>query len=72
MPWVYMLRCRDDTIYVGMTVNLDLRVAQHHDGTFGGYTAARRPVTQIWRQATQTDDEAFQLERRLKAWSRPK
>ena len=44
MAWVYMLRCSDNSYYVGMTENLELRYAQHVDGTYGGYTAARRPV----------------------------
>ena len=72
MPWVYMLRCSDKSIYVGMTENLELRHAQHVDGTYGGYTAARRPVSLVWHAEVQTANQAFELERKLKGWSRPK
>lgn len=72
MPWVYMLRCSDKSLYVGMTENLELRYAQHVDGTYGGYTAARRPVVLVWHAEVQTANHAFELERKLKGWSRAK
>ncbi len=72
MPWVYMLRCSDNSLYVGMTKNLDIRYAQHIDGTFGGYTAARRPVLLVWQAEVQTANQAFELDRKLKGWSRAK
>jgi predicted GIY-YIG superfamily endonuclease len=38
--YVYMLRCRDGSYYVGLTrAGLDQRIGQHHEGTFDGYTA---------------------------------
>jgi len=72
MPYVYILKCADDSYYVGRTVDIERRLAQHQDGTFGGYTAARRPVELKWHQLFQTEDEAFKMERRLKDWSRAK
>jgi predicted GIY-YIG superfamily endonuclease len=72
MPYVYILKCADGTYYVGQTTNIELRMAQHQDGTFGGYTAARRPVMLMWHQHVQTEDEAFKVERKLKKWSQAK
>jgi predicted GIY-YIG superfamily endonuclease len=72
MPYVYMLKCNDGTYYVGQTLDIELRLAQHQAGTYGGYTAVRRPVQLMWHQRVQTDDEAFKLERRLKKWSQAK
>ena len=72
MAWIYILRCSDKTLYVGMTENLELRLAQHANGTFGGYTAARRPVELVWTEQVQTTNDAFKLERQLKGWSRAK
>ncbi len=43
--WVYLLRCRDGSLYTGWTVDLDRRLARHHAGTASRYTASRRPVT---------------------------
>jgi putative endonuclease len=72
MSYVYMLKCNDDSYYIGSTVNLTLRLAQHQAGTYGGYTSKRLPVTRVWSQEVQTDDQAFLLERKLKGWSRAK
>ena len=42
--WVYLLRCRDGSLYTGWTVDLDRRLARHQAGTASRYTASRRPV----------------------------
>jgi putative endonuclease len=42
--WVYILRCRDDSLYTGWTNNLELRLARHNAGTASRYTASRLPV----------------------------
>ncbi|MEM8696780.1 MAG: GIY-YIG nuclease family protein [Pseudomonadota bacterium] len=45
MPfWTYMLRCADDSFYVGHTDDLERRMGQHQSGHFTGYTYKRRPV----------------------------
>jgi putative endonuclease len=41
---VYLLRCRDGSLYTGWTVNLSQRLARHEAGTASRYTASRRPV----------------------------
>jgi putative endonuclease len=42
--WVYLLRCRDDSLYTGWTVDLERRLARHRAGTASRYTASRLPV----------------------------
>jgi putative endonuclease len=42
--WVYVLRCRDDSLYTGWTVDLERRLARHRAGTASRYTASRLPV----------------------------
>jgi putative endonuclease len=42
--WVYLLRCRDGSLYTGWTVDLDRRLARHRAGTASRYTASRLPV----------------------------
>lgn len=73
MAFVYMLRCADGSYYVGSTrATLEQRVAEHNDGTFGGYTAKRRPVLLFWHQEFQLITDAIAVERKLKGWSRAK
>jgi len=70
--WTYLLRCADGSYYVGQTDDLDLRLAKHNDGTIGGYTSTRRPVTLVYAESFDTRDDAFWRERQIKGWSRAK
>jgi tRNA/rRNA methyltransferase len=67
-----MLQCRDGSYYVGHTDDLAKRLAEHEDGTFGGYTARRRPVRLAFYDEFQTREEALERELQLKGWSRAK
>jgi putative endonuclease len=42
--WVYLLRCRDGSLYTGWTVDLERRLARHRAGTASRYTASRLPT----------------------------
>lgn len=42
--WVYMLRCRDGSLYTGWTNDLAKRLAKHSAGKASRYTASRLPV----------------------------
>ena len=42
--WVYLLRCRDGSLYTGWTVDLERRLARHRCGAASRYTASRLPV----------------------------
>lgn len=42
--WVYLLRCRDGSLYTGWTSDLDRRLARHEAGKASRYTASRLPV----------------------------
>ena len=70
--WTYMLRCADGSYYVGCTTNIDARMGDHVAGTFGGYTASRRPVEMIWADEFPSVHDAIAAERQLKGWSRAK
>lgn len=41
---VYLLRCRDGSLYTGWTIDLERRLARHRAGTASRYTASRLPV----------------------------
>ena len=70
--WVYMLRCADNSFYIGHTDNLETRIARHASGDCAGYTSSRRPVHVVYSQEFQTRDEALLAERQIKGWSRAK
>src|SRR5260221_13881246 len=70
--WTYILRCADGSYYTGHTDDIDRRIAQHHDGTFPGYTHDRRPLEVVWVDEYKTRIEALEAERKIKGWSRAK
>jgi tRNA/rRNA methyltransferase/putative endonuclease len=72
MPFTYMLRCSDGSLYVGSTRNLEHRMNDHHLGLVEGFTSVRRPVQLIWFEEFERIDEAHALEQRLKGWRREK
>jgi putative endonuclease len=56
----------------GLLARREIRIAQHNDGTFPCYTAARRPVELIFSQWFDRITDAIENERKLKGWSRAK
>jgi putative endonuclease len=42
--YVYMLRCADDSLYTGWTVDVERRLAAHRSGAASRYTRSRLPV----------------------------
>jgi predicted GIY-YIG superfamily endonuclease len=72
MFWLYILECRDRTLYVGHTDDLDERMRQHDAGKVDSYTAAKRPLKLMLAQEFESRYEALAMERKLKGWSRAK
>ena len=70
--WVYMLKCKDNSYYVGHTDNLDIRIGKHQTGEIPGYTVNRRPVNLVYSQEFPTRIEALTAKRQIKGWNRKK
>src|SRR5438552_15577348 len=71
--YLYILRCLDKSLYVGTTRDaLEVTIAQHNAGTYGGYTSTRRPVTSVYSEWFANITDAIAAERRLKRWTRAK
>ena len=64
--WVYMLRCRDGSLYTGWTVDLQRRLARHQAGTASRYTASRLPVALAFAQPMSDRSAARREEARIK------
>ncbi|HEY0783700.1 MAG TPA: GIY-YIG nuclease family protein [Thermoanaerobaculia bacterium] len=70
MPFLYLLRCRDGSLYTGIAKNLKLRLAQHSKGRASRYTRSRLPVELAWSCEVATWSEALREERRIKLLKR--
>ncbi len=70
---MYILQCNDDSYYVGFTNNLDTRLKQHNAGHYpNAHTVNRRPVKLVWHSFFNDAEQALQVEKQLKGWSRKK
>ena len=72
MGWVYIVRCADNSYYVGSTINLDARIVQHNEGGGAKYTERRRPVVLVWAMEFDHVAEAYIAEKQIQNWSRAK
>lgn len=71
MHFVYILRCADDSLYIGETDDLTRRVLKHNEGG-SPHTADRRPVSLAYSEAVENRIFALGRERQLKGWTRRK
>ncbi len=71
MPWlVYILRCRDGSLYTGITNDLDRRLAAHSSGKASRYTRSRLPVTLVHREGQPSKSKALRQEAAIKRLTR--
>ena len=67
MTWVvYMLRCRDGSLYTGMTNDLDHRLSIHRAGKGGAYTRSRLPVRLVYTERRRSRGAALSREAAIK------
>lgn len=71
MSWfVYLLCCKDKTLYCGYTNDLDKRIELHNNGKGAKYTRARRPVTLVYSESFYNKRDAMKREWQIKQLSR--
>ncbi len=67
---VYILRCKDKTLYTGATNDLEKRLKAHNKGTGAKYTMTRTPVRLFYTEGGMTKSEAQKREYAIKQLSR--
>ena len=71
--YVYILRCSDDSLYTGITNDLERRLNEHNDGMLpNAYTYKKRPVVLEFYQEFTEPNQAIYFEKKLKKWSKVK
>jgi putative endonuclease len=68
--WVYILRCRDGSLYTGWSSDLQRRLGRHRAGKASRYTASRLPVELVYEAAMDGRGAAMREEARIKALDR--
>lgn len=67
---VYMVRCRDDSLYTGITTDLERRLCEHNSGKGAKYTRGRGPVELVYREAVPDKSTALCREAAMKKLTR--
>tara|TARA_Y100000590_G_scaffold142214_1_gene163120 strand:- start:2873 stop:3154 length:282 start_codon:yes stop_codon:yes gene_type:complete len=69
---IYILQCSDDSLYCGITNNLEKRLKQHNGEIKGGakYTRSHRPCKLVYKEESASRSEAAQREAIIKNMSK--
>lgn len=70
MPFVYIVACRDGTLYTGWAMDVEARVAAHNAGRGSIYCRQRRPVRLVYREEVSTRADAQRRELAIKRMRR--
>jgi putative endonuclease len=70
VPFVYIVRCADGTLYTGWTTDVERRVTQHNAGRGARYTRMRRPVVLVYREEVPDFSTAMRREVAIKRLDR--
>jgi putative endonuclease len=62
----YLLQCADDTLYCGITNDLDKRLVVHNAGEGAKYTRGRTPVTLVYQESCTDKSAALKREIQIK------
>ncbi len=68
--WLYILRCGDGTLYVGITTDVERRLTQHRTGKGAKYTRGRGGLEVIHRESVGSRGDALRRELVVKRLSR--
>lgn len=68
--YLYILRCGDDTLYTGITTDVERRFRTHCQGKGAKYTRGRGPLSLVYRETCGSHSQALKREREIKALPR--
>ena len=71
MWYLYILQCRDNSLYTGITNNLERRFKEHLKKTTH-YTGYNPPIKILYKEIYQYKSEALKRETQIKGWTRKK
>lgn len=72
MAWMYILKCVDDSYYVGSTKDIKRRFDEHQEGKGARHTMRRLPVKLVYSEEYERVADAFYREKQVQGWRREK
>lgn len=68
--YLYILRCKDGSLYTGITVDLEKRLAAHRSGKGAKYTRGRAPLELVYTEKCPDHSTALRRELEIKGLAR--
>ena len=68
--YLYILRCKDNTLYTGITTDVARRLEAHRSGKGAKYTRGRAPLELVYRESCGSHSDALKREAEIKKLSR--
>jgi len=68
--FVYIVRCSDNSLYTGITNDLEQRIKVHNEGRGAKYTSTRRPVVLVYEEQCSSRSSALKREIQIKGWTK--
>ena len=68
--YLYILRCRDDSLYTGITTDVEKRLEAHRSGKGAKYTRGRSPLELVYRESCGSHSDALKREHQVKMLTR--
>ena len=72
MWYVYIIKCKDGTLYTGSTTDISRRLKEHNSSKGGSYTRIRHPVKLIYKEIHLNRSKAQTREAQIKRWTTKK
>jgi predicted GIY-YIG superfamily endonuclease len=69
MWYLYILKCADNSYYIGHTNDLTLRLQRHNSARGAKWTSCGLPVKLVYSESHKTEAQAMLRERQIKKWS---
>jgi len=63
---VYIIECKDSSLYTGITMNIERRLKEHNSKKGGKYTKVRHPVKLIYKESYKNKGDALKREIQIK------
>lgn len=70
MKYIYIVECKDGSLYTGWTTDINKRINEHNKGKGAKYTRGRRPIVLKYFEQFNTKEEAMKREYQIKKMNR--
>ncbi|QCT73592.1 GIY-YIG nuclease family protein [Eubacterium sp. AM05-23] len=68
--YVYILKCKDNSLYTGWTTDIEKRLKAHNSGKGAKYTKSRKPVVLVYKEEFDSKSDALRREAAIKKLTR--